>query len=85
MCSLKKVDLRNLLKFIGKHLYQSLLETLAQVFSSEICENNCFTENLWMTASASDVSWMTSNILNLNVFKKKEKKEKILFMVHLEL
>ena len=76
-CSLKKVALRNLLKFTGKHL--------AQVFSSEICdisENTCFTEHLWMTASASDVSWMTSKILNLNV-KKKKKKEKVLFMVHL--
>ena len=54
---MKKSVLRNFLKFIGKHLRQSLFfkkETLAQVFSCEfceICENTFFTEYLWVNAS----------------------------------
>ena len=56
-CSLKKVVLRNLTKFTGKHLCQGLFfneETLTQVFSCEICEifkNTFFAEHLWTTAS----------------------------------
>ena len=60
-CSVKKVVLRNLEKFTGKHKCQSLLfnklikkETLAQTFSCEFCEiskNNFFTEHLRTTAS----------------------------------
>ena len=61
-CSVKKDVLRNFTKFTGKHLCQSLFflsffyvffnkkETLAQVFSSELCEiskNTFFTEHIW--------------------------------------
>ena len=55
---MKKGVLKNLTKFTGKHLCQSLnfikKETLAQVFSyefSEISKNTFFTEHLWTTAS----------------------------------
>ena len=63
---MKKDVLRNLTKFTGKHLWQSLLfnkgvacnfikkKTLAQVFSCEffgISKNTFFTEHLWTTAS----------------------------------
>ena len=53
----KKDALKNLAKFTGKHLCQSLFfkkETLAQVFFCEFCEifkNTFFTEYLWATAS----------------------------------
>ena len=66
-CSLRKGVLRNLVKFTGKHLRQSLFfnkvagpcsfieqETLAQIFSCEfyeISKNIFFTEHLWTTAS----------------------------------
>ena len=65
-CSVKKVVLRNLTKFTGKHLCQSLSfncrpqanfikkETLAQVFSCEFCKiskNTFFTDHLRTTAS----------------------------------
>ena len=55
----EKVVLRNLTKFTGKHLRQSLFiekETLAQVFSCEfyeISKKTFFTEHLWTTASIS--------------------------------
>ena len=53
----KKDALKNLAKFTGKHLCQSLFfkkETLAQVFFCEFCEifkNTFFTEYLLATAS----------------------------------
>ena len=60
----KKGVLRNLTKFTGKHLCQNLFfpqacnlikkETLAQVFSCELCEIfeiTFFTEHLWTIAS----------------------------------
>ena len=64
----EKGVLRNFAKFTGKHLCQSLFlinlqaracnfikkETLAQVFSGEVCKiykNIFFTEHLWTTAS----------------------------------
>ena len=65
-CSMKKVVIKNFAKFTGKHLYQSLFfnkvvglrpiekGTLAQVFSSDFCEdfkNTFFTEHLRVTAS----------------------------------
>ena len=65
---MKKGVLRNLKKFIGKHLCQGLLfnkvadlnlvkkETLAQVFYCEFCEilKTTFpTEHIWITASIS--------------------------------
>ena len=62
-CSVKKVVLRNFVKFTGKHLCQGLFfskvgrpvpETLEQVFSCEFCgisKNNFLTEHLWTTAS----------------------------------
>ena len=66
-CSVRKGVLRNITKFTGKHLCQSLFfnkvseacnfikkEKLAQVFSCEFCEiskNIFFTEHLWTTAS----------------------------------
>ena len=58
---MKKGALRDFAKFTGKHLLIKLQalnfikrETLAQVFSCELCEiskNTFFTENLWKTAS----------------------------------
>ena len=58
---MKKAALRDFAKFTGKHLLIKLQalnfikrETLAQVFSCELCEiskNTFFTENLWKTAS----------------------------------
>ena len=59
-CSVKKGVLRSFAEFTGKHLYQSLFfnkvagQTMAQVFSCEICENSkniFFTEHIWVTAS----------------------------------
>ena len=66
-CSVKKGVLRNVAKFTGNHLCQSIFfnkvagacnfikkETLAQVFSCEFCEiskNTFFTEHVWATAS----------------------------------
>ena len=66
-CSVRKGVFRNITKFTGKHLCQSLFfnkvseacnfikkEKLAQVFSCEFCEiskNIFFTEHLWTTAS----------------------------------
>ena len=62
-CSVRKGVLRNLAKFTGKHLCQSLFfnqrlfiknETLAQVFFCEVCKiskNTDFTEHHWTTAS----------------------------------
>ena len=75
MCSVRKGVLRNFAKFTGKHLCQSLFfkkETLAQVFSCEICDiskNTFFTEHLWATAF---VVWTRSKIkkskiLNSNI------------------
>ena len=57
--SITKGVLRNFAKFAGKELCQSLffnkvVETLAQVFSCEICEiskNTFFTEHIWTSAS----------------------------------
>ena len=58
--SMKKGVLKNFTKFTGKHLCQSLFfnkvekETLAQMFSCELCEisrNTFFTEHLRMTVS----------------------------------
>ena len=68
--SVRKGVLRNVAKFTGKHLCQSLLltklqagvlhnETLAQVFPCEFCEiskNTFFTEHLLATASGDDFS-----------------------------
>ena len=53
-CSVRKGILRNLARVTGKHLCLNLesRETLAQVFSCEICEiskNIFFTEHLWTT------------------------------------
>ena len=60
-CSVRKGVLRNLTKFTGKYLCQSLYynkdfnkETLEQVFSCKICEiskNTFFTEHFWAAAS----------------------------------
>ena len=58
-CSMKKLILSNFIKFIGKHLCESLCNfikkgTVAQVFSCEFCEiskNAFFTEHLWTTVS----------------------------------
>ena len=54
-CFIKKVFLKNFVKFKGKHLCQILFikkDALAQVFSCEYCEifeNNVFTEHLRTT------------------------------------
>ena len=52
-CSVWKGFLRNLAKFTGKHLCQSLfLNKVALLFSCEFCEiskNTFFTEHLWAT------------------------------------
>ena len=63
-CSIKKAVLKSFAKFTGKHLRQSLFlnkvcnfnkkETLAQVFSCELCEkskNTYFTEHFRTTIS----------------------------------
>ena len=60
-CSIKKDDLKIFTKFLGKHLYWSILlkETPLQVFSwefCEICKNTFFIEQI--RATAFEGSWL---------------------------
>ena len=76
-CSIKNRVLKNVAKFTGIHLCQSLFffnfikkDTLAQVFSCEFCEilkNTFFTEHLWTTAS---VRRYLSSIVSTRSFSK---------------
>ena len=51
-CSIIKSVLRNLAKFTGKHLCQSLFfNKVANLRTYEISKNTLFTDHLWTTAS----------------------------------
>ena len=53
-CFVRKPVLRCFAKFTGKHLGQTLLQALVQVFSCKFCEiykNTFFTDHIWTTAS----------------------------------
>ena len=73
-CSVKIDVLKNFVKFIGKHLCQSLYFNevtgdLAQVFSCKFCEifkNSFFTEHRWPTASVSTYLARKKNFVNLS-------------------